>query len=407
MEGQGEVDEGFDEEFEGELQGPEGEPSLDMQEIQHLLLQDGLDSVEFGLPGSVPLDDFDLGVDVLDSEHSTHMLIDSEPLKSPLNHIPTSPYQVPVASPAIPTADLQSMCLSGYESYNNFLNQGMDPDALSEYGSLASSSQSCYSSAHSYGSYGQQSDELEILHSVCSNMGASVPSLTDSCSSPIPSPHTRYSPVSRQNAFASVFWAGSQPIDLSETPELVSASCSASFQSPRTLADNRTLQIVNCGRVDEGTSMGLRVKREKDSATYSKSSQTFSSSSSSSSSQTYSVSPSPSPSPATPLGNGDASTSREELVSMPFYRFKKLLESPVVSEQEKAEAKNARRRGKNKVAAKNCRQRKLEIISGLMQEVEMLKSTKTKLAVKTQTLEEEIETLKRRCALAERNIHKS
>ena len=90
--------------------------------------------------------------------------------------------------------------------------------------------------------------------------------------------------------------------------------------------------------------------------------------------------------------------SKEDIVHMPFYQFKRILDSPVVPEHNKSDIKNVRRRGKNKIAAKNCRQRKLDLLLGLQQEIEQLKRLKAQFSVKNQVLQREISHLKTRCS---------
>lgn len=98
--------------------------------------------------------------------------------------------------------------------------------------------------------------------------------------------------------------------------------------------------------------------------------------------------------PASDVTKGNAPP---EIVQMPFYQFKKILECPDLPDQKKAEVKSMRRRGKNKMAAKNCRQRKLEVLMGLQQEVDKLKEAANRLVARKQGLEREIETLKGKC----------
>ena len=111
-----------------------------------------------------------------------------------------------------------------------------------------------------------------------------------------------------------------------------------------------------------------------------------------------------SPSPSTPssivaVGASGATKGNiaPEIIKMPFYQFKKILECPDLPEQKKAEVKSIRRRGKNKMAAKNCRQRKLEVIMGLQEEVDKLKDTASKMRVKNLALEKQIEMFKLKC----------
>jgi hypothetical protein len=91
---------------------------------------------------------------------------------------------------------------------------------------------------------------------------------------------------------------------------------------------------------------------------------------------------------------------------MPFHRFKRILDSSTVSEENKNNIKNIRRRGKNKLAAKMCRQRKQELVHGLQQEIDCLRSRKTEICVRTGSLEREIAELRRHClAVFHRNKH--
>jgi hypothetical protein len=83
---------------------------------------------------------------------------------------------------------------------------------------------------------------------------------------------------------------------------------------------------------------------------------------------------------------------------MPFYKFKKILDSPSVPEEKKNNIKNIRRRGKNKIAAKTCRQRKMDIVLGLQQEIEQLRGMKSQICGRTNSLQREIEVLKAKCS---------
>ena len=90
--------------------------------------------------------------------------------------------------------------------------------------------------------------------------------------------------------------------------------------------------------------------------------------------------------------------SKTELIHMPYFEFKKLLDSGSVSERDKDEVKAIRKRGKNKTAAKNCRHRKLEQLSTLQQEIDSLKGRKARLALKALALQREIEGYQRKCS---------
>lgn len=89
--------------------------------------------------------------------------------------------------------------------------------------------------------------------------------------------------------------------------------------------------------------------------------------------------------------------SKSEIIDMPYFEFKKLLDSGTFSERDKEEVKAVRKRGKNKNAAKNCRYRKLEHLSGLQQEIDSLKGKKARLALKVLSLQREIEGYKSKC----------
>ena len=85
-------------------------------------------------------------------------------------------------------------------------------------------------------------------------------------------------------------------------------------------------------------------------------------------------------------------------MDMPFYQFKKILDDPTVDQNEKEYVKSIPKRGKNKVAAKNCRQKKIEVVMGLQEEVDKMKEQKNRLDMKCQGLEQEINKLKQRCS---------
>ena len=82
----------------------------------------------------------------------------------------------------------------------------------------------------------------------------------------------------------------------------------------------------------------------------------------------------------------DRLPNHEELVSMPFYKFKRLLGSPSLSGDDKLKAKAIRKKGKNKSAARNCRERKMTMLEGLDQEVAILEQ-KVRLFAETELWE--------------------
>ena len=93
------------------------------------------------------------------------------------------------------------------------------------------------------------------------------------------------------------------------------------------------------------------------------------------------------------LGCGIVVTERQ-VVDMPVHELNRLLYQSKLTEAEISLVKETRRRGKNKVAARNCRKRKLDTISELEKEVEELKGKKSKLAEQKASIENELQTYK-------------
>ncbi|XP_038822578.1 endoplasmic reticulum membrane sensor NFE2L1-like [Salvelinus namaycush] len=71
--------------------------------------------------------------------------------------------------------------------------------------------------------------------------------------------------------------------------------------------------------------------------------------------------------------------SAAEIVIMPVEEFLELLEGHGLSPAQVAFLRDIRRRGKNKLAAQNCRKRKLDAITGLQEEVERLQAQRNRL----------------------------
>ena len=90
--------------------------------------------------------------------------------------------------------------------------------------------------------------------------------------------------------------------------------------------------------------------------------------------------------------------SPEELVGMPFYKFKRLLDNPLLSKDEKLRAKAVRKKGKNKSAARHCRQRKVAKLEGLEQEISVLQQQRTLLLKQKAQLFAEAKHWETRCA---------
>lgn len=97
--------------------------------------------------------------------------------------------------------------------------------------------------------------------------------------------------------------------------------------------------------------------------------------------------------------------SDSRIINMPVDEFNTVVES--MSEEEAKYARDLRRRGKNKEAARTCRKRKLEVISGLEDEVLELKARKQEILAEREKLKEENVSLKDRVAELQTNVLKS
>ncbi len=397
---------------------------LNIQEIQQLLAEGAMDNACSGMiavPTTSFLEDFDLGVDVLDSEQTAlGEFIDlSQPLKSPVAHMPGSPYQcsvpIPIQSPVgmgmppcSPPMGIISPVGVNLNSYNELVSHQVEGELVGgfpDYDAVSSSSGITCNGSVSRG------EELEMLCSICDDFDMEIGSMTlgEPHGSPAPSMDSVSSSLPTQNSLSSFFKQGG-------FRNLLLPSNSS---PPTTPVHEKTFDF---GR---GT---LPVHVDPDSSGIKwegGSSSVGSCTRGSQTSDSPSRSPSPSPyhtsSPLTPSSisapspgaTGGANRCESaisevspmvaKLVDMPFYQFKKIVDSGDVSETDKAMAKNIRRRGKNKVAAKNCRQRKLDMIDCLQYEIDKLKTAKVKVEVKVQSLQREIEAVRKHCAMVERS----
>lgn len=439
--GAAEIDEGFVEEFcEGEdalalPRGVEEEPNseltrpLNMQEIQQLLGQ-GEPNVEsdcsgmIGVPTSSFLDDFDLGVDVLDSEQAAQSEVDSsQPLKSPVAQVPSGPYlsaPIPIQSPVgmgLPPCSSPMGMVSpvrlDLNSYSDMLTVHQSDHELvgsfPDYGSVSSSSGIACSEPVSHG------EELDMLCSVCDGFDMEINgmSLGEPCRSPAPSVSSVCSSVHPQNSLTGFMLDQTHCINLSELSHggLHSLMPPCGSPSPSTPVREKTFDFGR-GTLPlpmDPKSSGIKWEGGPGSVA-SRGSQTSRSTSRSPSPSPYITSAPLTPSSISSLPGGGATGSGAgpspgvpKLVDMPFYQFKKILDSDEVSEADKNMAKTIRRRGKNKAAAKNCRQRKLDMIEGLQSEIDKLKVAKVRVEVRVQSLQKEIEAVRKRCALVERS----
>lgn len=438
---EGELDEGFCDE-------------LCDEGFAHLLVPDD-PSESSMIPTSVLLEDFDLGVDMFDSTEQT--IPTSEPLKNPFGHAspagPGSPYQFVATSTSPISVPLQD--IHAQNNYNEYLsNSGSNSSS-----SPALSQHSGYMPTTAEDdelSMLLRNDLTEgELNSIAIAQSLSLPMSTCGQNT------TAYSTMAMDFTSQSVSYANStfssqvdpsfttptltsvhmnqlNLMDLAEASQLAALTGDAGLMNMAT-GQLETTPIINSSSNSTFSSSALPLSGMINSIAgapvCSRSSQTHqnndrltrSLSPAPSHSHSYrrqSHSPSPSPRtshystssvgssssgacyyPSSPGGCSSPSSvkspgnlSKEKLVDMPFYQFKKILDDPNVDPTDKEEAKNIRKRGKNKVAAKNCRQKKIEVVMGLQQEVDKMKEEKKRLDLKCQGLEREINKLKQRCS---------
>ena len=390
------MDEGFDEGFEEEFEERDvPEPNnfelgdLDPKELQQLLEDPQLPNLE----------DFDLGVDVLDSESITAAGSFSHPHTSP--YPPTSPYPTspyPPTSPFAPTSPYQAMVTSSPTPQMNELNLYNDYN-LSE-------SFFCEDPPSVQSNVTSSSHSVEDLP-----LGMLPP--PDSCPpqhrSPSPCP---LPPTYHQQASPVLTTAATTGIDLAETTNFLSTDTLIGLSTALNAEDSIAQSMYMFGNgtghlslLPPATTVPAtppQVVTLMDSAMLPVTSQVVQPRESLSltpppqlSPVSRRPSPSPSPTPSPGSTGQQLSTEDAKLVDMPYYQFRKLLDDPNIPEKRKEDIKNVRRRGRNKTAAKLCRNKKLQMIMGLEQEVEQLRKTKTLISMRTQNLEREISELKK------------
>lgn len=91
----------------------------------------------------------------------------------------------------------------------------------------------------------------------------------------------------------------------------------------------------------------------------------------------------------------------DELVHMPYQEFKTLIRTLKLDTATIRKAKEIRKRGKNKVAAKNCRQRKIDSVYSLNGEIVHLRQQLKSVAYEKETLMRELQVWKARCSALE------
>lgn len=93
--------------------------------------------------------------------------------------------------------------------------------------------------------------------------------------------------------------------------------------------------------------------------------------------------------------------SADELVRIPYQEFKTLIRTLKLDSATIRRAKEVRKRGKNKVAAKNCRQRKVDSVCGLNSEIIHLRQQLKSVAYEKDSLIRELQVWKARCSALE------
>jgi hypothetical protein len=380
---QGDVDEGFDEEFEDkDLNEPEPSNNFQFEDLDPKELQQLLDDPQ--LPN---LEDFDLGVDVLDSEQAHPILSPSMRNSGSYSPVASSPYQN-IISPATPID-------SYYNSHNLDLSDSFEdpPSVQSNISALS-----------------MHAEDLPLSMLVATGCDM-VP---DSTTTGLSGPDTSTSPSGLPPQHP-----GPGGLDLSEASQLLSADMlielSTALSSEASL-DTESMYMFGNG----SASLSLNQQNTSSSVITLLDSATMDSTTmfpvmsqsmaritptlpnplhpsyetpvSPRQSRNRSISLSPAPSTESKISEED-----QKLIDMPYYQFRKLLDDQSISDTRKEEIKSVRRKGRNKVAAKACRTKKLSLIMGLEQEVEQLRKAKSQIAIKTISLEREIAELKKRC----------
>ena len=436
---------------------PHSPSSLNLQELannpdlQTLLLESSLASplLTTPFPTSSLLDDIDPGVYMLEAEPSGHSLLGLDQVKSPVH----SPYRISTPSPVC--ANLRSMSLSDtcdvpesswalppyqdMDIFNRHFEESTAGQFLGHSTAAAASGYHDYPSPHYPSSPTHNGSEygLDMLVSdSCLPMDASVSSLTptfpssafssaSSGSSSTPFLSRPITPVSEAGPSVTYSFTVQMHMNLPHStipaatvpmatiPTGSSASCRSPSPTPmqeRTASPNTplspaalgctagsgiTISAGGSGPSSSSTSpVSCRIKTEPGSV-------------STCSTQTP-LSPTLSSAPSTAASMAEDSdipkskncgSATEGIVHMPFYKLKKILDSSAIPDEDKSEMKTLRRRGKNKIAAKHCRQRKMELINGLQHEVEQLKKLKRQVLSRSNSLQREIAQLKIQCSL--------
>lgn len=91
--------------------------------------------------------------------------------------------------------------------------------------------------------------------------------------------------------------------------------------------------------------------------------------------------------------------SNEMIVNLPVDEFNDLLEKYTLSEEQLALIRDIRRRGKNKIAAQNCRRRKMDVLLGLKDDVAGLRRYRSRLLREKQEALRSLQEMKRQLGI--------
>lgn len=411
----GDEDEGFDEEFcdseDPPLRNVPDIPPLSLQELngsdlQTLLADSSLaDSAVPPFPTTTLFDDIDPGVYMLEAENSTHSMLDSEPGKSPLHS------SFPVSAPSSVCA---GMSLMSVDEWNINSCQPTLTDVHSHYPPASSvGGGSGYgspvdmcaparyllpppspSSSPSPLSSTSCNYDLDVFVSMC-HQSSDQPPISAQPASPVPQQLCQQGSLCNMT-FGDRFLPSSPSLPSNSPvpcgPQLLPLT--SHYSTPQS---RPATQIKGCsgGSGPNSSPHGTGT----DGCT----TQTPSPTSSTPDHTPNTLSSLTESSDETDIPKKKPSIVRDGIVNMPFYQFKKILDSPAIPEEKKSDIKNIRRRGKNKLAAKTCRQRKMNLVLGLQQEIEQLRALKLQISDRTNNLQREIEALKTRCLVSQRH----
>ena len=396
LEEQGEVDEGFDEEFEekdlneSESNSHQHLPSLEMEELDPKDLQQLL-GMELDLAG---LEDFDLGVDVdvLDNDEE-HFILSPLPPSNPISCI-ASPAHFSFTQSPPPFVDLHVETNQRDEETN-----GEGPVSVQSYVS-GGEGIADYNTEDREIQYNEE--QLALLVSECRVVPESTTNdhshLMDLTETFVLAVAAVLPPAidSTSTDLHSMLLFGNGSGQLGPPPNTTVDPSSSNTDSVgpvtyqmTTLADSSLLPTLDMSSSLPHVNTELHSGR-----LYCPLSPVGSPSLSTTS--TF-ITTSPPPSPSLSLENNTFSHEEKKLIDMQYYQFKKLLDDPSIAEKKKEVMKSIRRKGKNKFAAKVCRQKKVHKVKGLEQEIEQLKKTKLLMTLRQNSLEHEITQLKRQC----------